>query len=240
MSILNSTQAREPVLQVVDLCKSFTLQSDTTIEVLKGIRFEVMPSELVAITGRSGSGKSTLLHLLGTLDSPTSGKVLVNGVCPHDLNDKKMSEFRNKSLGFVFQQNNLLPEFSATENVMLPSLIREESPAKARHRACELLELVGLAHRLEHYPGQLSGGEQQRIAVARALINHPLLLLADEPSGNLDSQNALNVHNLFKEINRTQGTTILIVTHNEAFANELPRRITLLDGSIQSDVRAHF
>jgi ABC-type lipoprotein export system ATPase subunit len=213
------------------------------IQVLKNINFNVLRGEIVAIVGESGSGKSTLLHLLGALDRPNEGSLLVGGVNPFQNNDEALSVFRNKHVGFVFQHNNLLPEFSALENVMMPALISVgknkiyKNEKTLSERALYLLTLVGLQKRSEHFPGQLSGGEQQRVAIARALINNPDLLLADEPSGNLDSTNATNVHGLFQSLNRELGTTVIIVTHNAHFASSLPRQIELKDGRIISDCK---
>ncbi len=202
---------------------------------LNGISFQIKKGECVAIVGESGSGKSTLLHILGTLDSPTSGSVIIDDKNPFSGDDKKMSQFRSQHVGFVFQHNNLLPEFSAIENIMMPALIAGTSAKEAKQRAIELLERVRLTKRGAHFPSQLSGGEQQRVAIARALINNPVLILADEPSGNLDSKNAAIIHELFQEINANLKSTILIVTHNKGFAATLPRQISLRDGQIYSD-----
>lgn len=223
-------------VQVTDLRKTYHMGAGN-LEVLRGLSFTVEPGEIVGITGESGSGKSTLLHVLGALDTPTSGTVHVGGLNPFSNTDKDVSAFRNKHIGFVFQHNNLLPEFSALENIMMPGLISGRPEVEVRRDAHSLLERVAMTHRLHHFPGQLSGGEQQRIAIARALINAPVLVLADEPSGNLDSANALNIHELFLELNRSTGTTLIIVTHNVEFAQSLPRRIDLRDGSIRGDSR---
>ena len=224
----------KPAVQVRDLCKSYMMESGE-LRVLRQLSFSVMPGEVVGVVGESGCGKSTLLHILGALDTPTSGQVLVGGKNPFLERDLEVSHFRNSHIGFVFQHNNLLPEFSALENVLMPSLISGFSRSKIEDRARMLLDRVGMSHRLHHFPGQLSGGEQQRIAIARALINNPLLVLADEPSGNLDSSNANNIHNLFLELNEKLGTTLIIVTHNLSFAQALPRRIELKDGTVLSD-----
>ena len=205
------------------------------INALNGINFTVKKGEIVAVTGESGSGKSTLLHILGTLDSPSSGEVFVDNKNPFSKNDKLISSFRNLHIGFIFQHNNLLPEFNALENVMMPGLIAGNKNKIVKEKAENLLETVGLSKRLKHYPSQLSGGEQQRVAIARALINDPVLVLADEPSGNLDSKNAYLIHDLFKEINSKYHSTILVVTHNNEFADSLPRRIRLRDGFVLSD-----
>ena len=203
-----------------------------TLNALNGISFQIKKGECVALVGESGSGKSTLLHILGTLDNPTSGTVLIGGKNPFEGNDKKMSLFRSLHVGFVFQHNNLLPEFNALENIMMPALIANVSKKIATEKANELIECVKLTKRALHFPSQLSGGEQQRIAIARALINNPVLILADEPSGNLDSKNAAVIHDLFQEINEKFKSTILIVTHNKKFASQLNRQISLQDGQI--------
>jgi ABC-type lipoprotein export system ATPase subunit len=222
-----------------NLGKTYAVPSGD-LTVLRNVSFEVQRGELVAIVGESGSGKSTLLHLLGALDRPNSGSLMVGGINPFQNSDESLSLFRNRHVGFVFQHNNLLPEFSALENVLMPALISKKAQFSKRElnaRAEQLLNLVGLSKRLEHYPGQLSGGEQQRVAIARALINEPDLLLADEPSGNLDSTNANNVHGLFQRLNEQLGTTVIIVTHNVAFANALPRQIEIKDGQIVRDTK---
>jgi len=210
---------------------------EQNLNALNDVSFQVNKGEIVAIIGESGSGKSTLLHILGTLDSPTSGNILINGKNPFDKNDKNVSSFRNLHIGFIFQHNNLLPEFNALENIIMPGLIAGFPEKKVRTKAEVLLESVGLSKRKNHFPSQLSGGEQQRVAIARALINDPVLILADEPSGNLDSKNAMIIHEVFKEINNKFGSTVLIVTHNTEFADALPRRIRLRDGMIISDDR---
>jgi lipoprotein-releasing system ATP-binding protein len=221
-------------LSVDAVWKTFDV-GEGTLDALRGVSFEVAPGEILGLVGESGSGKSTLLHILGALDSPTKGAISVGGFNPFSGSDLEVSRFRNRHIGFVFQHNNLLAEFSALENVMMPGLIAGRREGEVRSRALELLERVGMTGRIRHYPGQLSGGEQQRVAIARALINSPLLLLADEPSGNLDSMNAANIHALFLEINRTLGSTMLIVTHNMHFAAALPRVVALQDGAIISD-----
>lgn len=223
-------------VELSKISKTYTMTAGD-IEVLRDVSFTIGQGEVVGIVGESGSGKSTLLHLLGTLDTPTQGEIKIGGVNPFKGSDGAKSHFRNRHIGFVFQHNNLLPEFSALENVMMPGLISGESQKKVRQFAEELLKRVGLSARVSHYPGQLSGGEQQRVAIARALVNRPVLLLADEPSGNLDSVNAANIHNLFFEVNKTLGTTILVVTHNTEFAHTLPRRLELRDGRLVGDVR---
>jgi lipoprotein-releasing system ATP-binding protein len=207
------------------------------LDVLSGVSFEVGQGDLVGVIGASGSGKSTLLHILGTLDTPSAGQVAIGGRDPFKGSDRQISAFRNREIGFVFQHNNLLAEFSALENVMMPGLIAGEREGLVLKKARTLLDQVGLSHRMAHFPGQLSGGEQQRVAIARALINSPTVLLADEPSGNLDSRNADNIHALFRDVNRHLGTTVLVVTHNTAFAASLSRQIELKDGQVIRDVR---
>ena len=221
-------------VQVENLKKIYNF-GEQNLNALDGVSFKINKGEIVAIVGESGSGKSTLLHILGTLDSPTSGNILIDGKNPFDKNDKTVSSFRNLHIGFVFQHNNLLPEFNALENIIMPGLIAGIKEKILKDKAENLLESVGLLKRKNHFPSQLSGGEQQRVAIARALINDPVLILADEPSGNLDSKNASLIHDVFKVINQKFGSTILVVTHNVEFAEALPRRIRLRDGLIISD-----
>lgn len=218
------------------LCKRYQL-GEGHLDVLRDVSFEVGQGDLVAVVGASGSGKSTLLHILGTLDTPSAGQVCIAGRNPFKGSDREVSTFRNKEIGFVFQHNNLLAEFSALENVMMPGLIAGGRETVVLKKAQTLLGQVGLERRMAHFPGQLSGGEQQRVAIARALINSPTVLLADEPSGNLDSRNAENIHNLFRDVNRHLGTTVLVVTHNAVFASSLARQIELRDGQVVRDVR---
>lgn len=202
------------------------------LQVLKGVNLEVGKGEVVAIVGASGAGKSTLLHILGTLDSPDQGRVLIDGknVFTNGVND--IARFRNKNIGFVFQFHNLLPEFSALENVMIPGLISGADDKEVKKRAEELLKLLGLEGRMHHKPSEMSGGEQQRTAVARALINSPSLVFADEPSGNLDSKNASELHQLFFNLKKELGHTFVIVTHNQEFANMADRKLEMKDGVI--------
>jgi len=202
------------------------------LSVLKGIDVEIKKGEIVAIVGASGAGKSTLLHILGTLDTPDSGKLLIEGkdVFSHSAN--AVAAFRNKSIGFVFQFHNLLPEFTALENVMIPGLIGNKNGNELKMKAKELLNMLGLSQRIDHKPSEMSGGEQQRTAVARALINSPMLLLADEPSGNLDSKNAVELHQLFFRLRNEMGQTFVIVTHNEELAGMADRQLEIKDGMI--------
>ena len=218
-------------VEVKNLKKTYQV-GEVCLHALNGISFDVQKGECLALVGASGSGKSTLLHLLGALDTPTSGTILIDGKNPFSGCDKDISRFRSLHVGFVFQHNNLLPEFNAIENIMMPALIANISKKAAYEKAETLLERVKLSQRKLHFPSQLSGGEQQRVAIARALMNDPVLILADEPSGNLDSKNASVIHDLFQEINQTLKSTILIVTHNKNFASSLPRQITLRDGQI--------
>lgn len=202
------------------------------LPVLKNIDLEVKKGEIVAIVGASGAGKSTLLHILGTLDSPDQGKVFINQQDVFSQSPKNIAAFRNRSIGFVFQFHNLLPEFSAIENVMIPGFIAGKKEENVRKRAEELLEMLGLSARLDHKPAELSGGEQQRTAVARALINSPEMILADEPSGNLDSKNAVELHDLFFKLRKDLGQTFIIVTHNADLSRMADRRLEIRDGQI--------
>ncbi|MDW8246872.1 MAG: ABC transporter ATP-binding protein [Sandaracinaceae bacterium] len=225
-----------PLLRVRQLRKRF-LHEGREIEVLRGIDLEVHSGEMVAIVGASGAGKSTLLYLLGTLDLPTSGSIEYEGRDVTRYSNAELSAFRNQMLGFVFQFHYLLPEFTALENVMMPGLVGALPKKVLRERAKHLLEEVGLADRMHHRPGELSGGEQQRVALARALIVEPKLVLADEPTGNLDSKNSHAMQELFFELNQRKGTTFLIVTHSQELAARMPRIISMRDGRILSDER---
>jgi len=200
------------------------------LKVLQGISLEIKTNELVAIIGPSGAGKSTLLHIIGTIDKPDSGKVLLNNTDALALSSKKLAAFRNKHIGFVFQFHHLLPEFTSAENVMIPAMIAGESESSALKRSNALLIQLGLEQRMHHKPSQLSGGEQQRVTVARALINNPDFILADEPSGNLDSGNAEDLHKLFLKLRNDYKKTIVIVTHNNQLAEMADRTITIRDG----------
>ena len=217
------------MLRASNLMKSYG-----ELAVLKGIDLEINKGEVVAIVGASGAGKSTLLHILGTLDSPDKGKVFIQDKDVFSQSSKNLAAFRNKSIGFVFQFHNLLPEFTALENVMIPGLIGQGEEKQVRERATSLLSMLGLDERRDHKPSELSGGEQQRVAVARAMINSPDLILADEPSGNLDSKNAIDLHNLFFKLRKDVGQTFVIVTHNEELARMSDRKIELKDGRIKN------
>jgi lipoprotein-releasing system ATP-binding protein len=203
-----------------------------TVEVLKGVDLTIQKGEIISIVGPSGSGKSTLLHILGTLDKPDQGQVQLNTTNITSLSGKKLSQFRNTHIGFVFQFHHLLPEFTALENVCIPGWMSGTKKSSVKERALQLLNLLGLGHRLEHKPGMLSGGEQQRVAVARALINNPDILFADEPSGNLDTANAKELHQLFFDLRKDFGQTFLIVTHNEELAQLSDRVVHMKDGII--------
>lgn len=202
------------------------------LQVLKGINLEIADRSVISIVGASGAGKSTLLHLIGTLDKPDNGKVLIDGTDLYTLSDKELAAYRNQNIGFVFQFHHLLPEFTAAENVALPAMIAGKSKAEAMKRAEELLDFLKLKERLTHKPSQLSGGEQQRVAVARALVNNPKLILADEPSGNLDSENASKLHQLFFDLRDQFHQTFIVVTHNNELAEMSDRKITIKDGQI--------
>ena len=216
-------------IQVQQLFKSFG-NGAKRVEVLKGIDLTFSRSEKAAIVGASGVGKTTLLHILGTLDRPTTGKVLYEGEDIFTLNERKLALFRNREIGFVFQFHHLLPEFSALENTVMPCLIQGMEKKEAMLRAEAILTLVGLKERLSHKPGELSGGEQQRVAVARALVLEPKVLLADEPTGNLDTKTGESVFELLQELNQIKGITLIVVTHNLKLAGQLPRQIHLVDG----------
>lgn len=202
------------------------------LNVLKGINLEIEKGQIVSIVGASGAGKSTLLHIMGTLDKADKGRILINNIEVNTLNDKKLSEFRNKHIGFVFQFHHLLPEFTALENICIPAFIAKVKKKEAVEKAYEILDFLGLRDRAEHKPNELSGGEQQRIAVARALINRPDVIFADEPSGNLDSANAKELHKLFFDLRQQFNQTFVIVTHNEELANMADRKISMKDGNI--------
>jgi len=220
-----------PILEARNVHKSFK-QGPVTLEVLQGVAMTVATGERIAIVGSSGSGKTTLLQILGGLDRPSSGHVLVDGKDIHELSEDARGMLRNRALGFVYQFHHLLPEFSAVENVAMPLLIRRTPIAVARDRATEILERVGLGRRLEHRPYQLSGGERQRAAVARALVTEPRIILADEPTGNLDGQNAEGVFELMLELNREHGTSLVVVTHDLRLANRMERVYEIQGGRL--------
>jgi len=220
------------LLEVRGLCKTYATGSNR-VEVLNGIDLELEAATTTALVGASGAGKSTLLHLLGALDRPSSGSVSFRGEDIFRKSDRELAFFRNKSIGFVFQFHHLLPEFTALENVMMPALIARTSRHAARATAEELLHDVGLGHRLSHRPGELSGGEQQRVAIARALALSPELLLADEPTGNLDMKTSEGVHALLAELQWKKGLTLVVVTHNERLADAMGRTVRLVDGRLE-------
>jgi lipoprotein-releasing system ATP-binding protein len=220
------------LLEVRGLCKTYTA-GPNRVEVLTGIDLDLEAATTTALVGASGAGKSTLLHLLGALDRPSSGSVIFRNEDLFRKSDRELAEFRNRSIGFVFQLHHLLPEFTALENVMMPALIARIARDKARATAEELLNDVGLGHRMTHRPGELSGGEQQRVAIARALALSPELLLADEPTGNLDMKTSEGVHALLAELQRERGLTLVVVTHNEHLAAAMGKTVRLVDGRLE-------
>jgi len=219
------------LLQVSGLCKSYRMGNDT-VQVLKGIDLEIAPGSTTALVGASGAGKSTLLHILGALDRPSSGVVVYKGQDLFSKADRELADFRSQNIGFVFQFHHLLPEFTALENVMMPALIARRESRQADQYARTLLEEVGLGHRLQHRPGELSGGEQQRVAIARALVMEPELLLADEPTGNLDARTSGAIHDLLSRIQKQTGVSMVVVTHNERIAAGMERVVHMLDGLV--------
>lgn len=216
------------MVRAEDIKKSFG-----SLEVLKGINLHIAKGEVVSIVGASGAGKTTLLQILGSLDKPSSGRVLIDGTDLCSLGENSMSDFRNKHIGFVFQFHQLLPEFTALENVMLPALIGGMDKKEAEKAACDLLDFLSLGHRTDHKPGEMSGGEKQRVAIARALINHPSVVFADEPSGNLDSHNAEELQRLFFSLREKYGQTFVIVTHDMHLASMCDRMIKIKDGLVE-------
>ena len=234
--LVRRTILPSPLVVTSNVQKSFR-HMDRTLEVLRGVDLEICDGEMLGIVGPSGAGKSTLLHCIGTLDVPTKGSIRIAGEEVTTLSGSRLAELRNRTIGFVFQFHHLLPEFNALENVMMPGLVQGRSKRELELRAAALLEEVGLAQRTLHRPGELSGGEQQRVALARALLLDPKLLLADEPTGNLDSATSVQIHDLFFGINKQRGTTIVVVTHNLALAASMPRIVTLRDGRVETDER---
>ena len=220
-----------PFLRATDLSKSFVM-GNQTVDVLKGINLEIRQGELLAMLGASGAGKSTLLHILGTLDRPTRGTVFYESRDIFRLSEQELAQFRNRRIGFVFQFHHLLPEFTALENTYLPSLMQKRPKTQCVEEASSLLAEVGLGHRLHHKPGELSGGEQQRVAVARALIHNPDLVLADEPTGNLDTHTGETLFALLRKLNEQRRTAFVIVTHNERLSQQADRSVHVVDGRI--------
>lgn len=218
-------------LQIRNVFKSYFLHGKR-IDVLEGVTLDIEAGELVSLVGASGAGKSTFLHVVGTLDAPAAGEILFQGKSLFTMTDSEVAVFRNRSIGFVFQSHYLLPEFTAAENVAMPALIQRMDRTLALKRARELLEQVGLVGRMDHKPGELSGGEAQRVALARALVLKPALLLADEPTGNLDPATGEGIHQLLREVNRDLGITAVVVTHNEELARSMPRRLRLSAGHV--------
>jgi len=224
----------QEVIRTVNITRNFVLGKEV-IKVLKGISISVMKNEYVAFMGPSGSGKSTFMNIIGCLDTPTSGQYFLNGTDVSKMNDWELAGVRNKEIGFIFQTFNLLPRYTALENVALPLVYAGYSKAERLRRAKEVLEQVGLADRMKHKPNELSGGQRQRVAIARALVNHPTILLADEPTGNLDTKTSYEIMALFDELHQ-RGNTIIVVTHEEDIAKHTSRIIRLRDGMIESDV----
>lgn len=216
-------------LKVTDVNKTFGGEANS-VEVLRGVSFEMTAGEALTVTGPSGSGKSTLLHLIGTLDAPDSGAIEINGQHPAQLSEPELARFRNKVVGFVFQDHHLLPQYTVLENVLIPTIAFKDNGADCESRARELLKKVGLSHRIEHRPSQLSGGERQRVAIARAMINQPSLLLCDEPTGNLDHKTAVTVADLFFELHQEEKNILIVVTHSMELATRFPRRFELTEG----------
>ena len=224
-----------PVVEARGVYKSYVRGSSPPVEVLKGISLKVQEGEFLAVMGPSGAGKSTLLHILGLLDRPTKGEVVLKGKETNSMGDKERAYLRNRFLGFVFQAHNLLPEFTALENVAIPLIIQGEKVSQAKDKAAYMLEKVGLGARIHHKPCELSGGEQQRVAIARALVHSPSLLLADEPTGNLDQERSIQLIKLLLSLHREQGMTVIMVTHEHQLASMAQRVIRLVDGQLSKD-----
>jgi lipoprotein-releasing system ATP-binding protein len=223
-----------PLIEVDSIRKTYSMDG-RPLEVLRGVSLSVARGEMIALVGKSGSGKSTFLHIVGTLDSPTSGSVQFDGQDLFSKSEDELARFRNGTVGFVFQSHHLLPEFTAVENVMMPALVQRQATADSEKRAQELLAAVGLSARMKHRPTELSGGEQQRVAIARALILKPQLLLADEPTGNLDEATGEEIFNVLLGLNSEYGTSAIIVTHSERLASRMPRRLRLAEGQLVPD-----
>lgn len=221
------------LLQIEGITKIYQ-SGPQSVEVLKGIDLKVDKGEIVIIMGPSGVGKSTLLHIIGGLDKPSSGKININNTNIFELENNKLAHFRNSSIGFVFQFHHLLPEFSALENLMIPGMIQNRNLEELKSKSIELLDKIGLSNRINHRPSQLSGGEQQRVAIARALVNDPQLILADEPTGNLDKRNSESLYNLILDLNKTLNQTFVIVTHNEMMTQKANKVVELEDGKIKN------
>ena len=230
------SDTKGPLVKVEGVRKTFVHEGHE-VQILREIDLSIDEGEMLCIVGPSGAGKSTLLHLLGTLDLPSEGRILYDGQDVTSYSSSRLAEFRNSSIGFVFQFHHLLPEFTALENVAMPGRIRGERPSEILARARALLAEVGLEHRMTHRPGELSGGEQQRVALARALVMNPRLVLADEPTGNLDTTTGRAMHELLFSLNKTRGTTFLVVTHSPDLAAQMPRVVQMRDGRIESDRR---
>ena len=229
----------EPAVEAIDVTRSYELEGGVVVNALSGVSLRIDTGEYAAIIGPTGSGKSTLMHLLGCLDRPTTGALRIAGADVSSLDDTQLAQLRNETVGFVFQSFQLLPRISATANVAMPLVYRGTARAERIERARAALESVGLGHRLDHRPTQLSGGEQQRVAIARALVSQPTLLLADEPTGNLDTQSGVDVMRLLEQLNTDHGVAVILVTHDHEVAARARRRIRIRDGLIESDDGAH-